>query len=117
MKLASRINLIIRRIHLYSGIFLLPWVLMYGITGAMFNHLGLFPRMQIQPVDAQMSSATEMNEFPDANQLASRVVDAIQKDVDSARIKLSRNATLNSQTISRSKSSRTDSNTSSTSIL
>ncbi len=92
MKLASRINLIIRRIHLYSGIFLLPWVLMYGITGAMFNHLGLFPRMQIQPVDAQMSSATEMNEFPDANQLASRVVDAIQKDVDSARIKLSRNA-------------------------
>ena len=92
MKLASRINLIIRRIHLYSGIFLLPWVLMYGITGAMYNHLGLFPRMQIQPVDPQASFTAGVKEFPNANQLAEQVVEAIQKNADSSRIKLSENS-------------------------
>jgi hypothetical protein len=92
MKLASRINLIIRRIHLYSGIFLLPWVLMYGITGAMYNHLGLFPRIQIQPVDPQASVEAGLKEFPDANELAEQVVEAIQKNADSSRIKLSENA-------------------------
>ncbi|MFO0998708.1 MAG: hypothetical protein U0936_00065 [Planctomycetaceae bacterium] len=92
MKLVSRINLIIRRIHLYSGIFLLPWVLMYGITGAMYNHLGLFPRMQIQPMDPQASVTAGLNEFPNVNQLATQVVEAIQKNADSSRIKLSENA-------------------------
>jgi hypothetical protein len=33
----------IRRIHLYSGLFMFPWVLLYGITGLLFNHPVLFP--------------------------------------------------------------------------
>lgn len=27
-----------RRLHLYTGLFLLPWVFLYGVTGILFNH-------------------------------------------------------------------------------
>lgn len=88
MKLASRLNLIIRRIHLYSGLFLVPWVLMYGVTGAMFNHLGLFPRIQIQPVDSSVAAASGMSDFPDANSLAAQIVESIRKEAGSTQIEL-----------------------------
>jgi hypothetical protein len=88
MKLATRVNLIIRRVHLYSGLFLLPWVLMYGVTGAMFNHLGLFPRIQIQPVNSQTATEAGLSEFPEADKLAAQIVEAIQKDAGSSRVRL-----------------------------
>ena len=42
-RVAPRIIKFLRRIHLYAGLFLLPWVFLYGVTGAMFNHQELFP--------------------------------------------------------------------------
>jgi hypothetical protein len=33
----------LRRIHLYSGLFMFPWVMLYGITALLFNHPGAFP--------------------------------------------------------------------------
>ena len=30
----------LRRVHLYSGLLLLPWVLVYGVSGFLFNHGG-----------------------------------------------------------------------------
>jgi hypothetical protein len=33
----------IRRIHLYLGLFMFPWVMLYGFTALLFNHAGLFP--------------------------------------------------------------------------
>jgi hypothetical protein len=33
----------VRRIHLYSGLFMFPWVMLYGITALLFNHPGAFP--------------------------------------------------------------------------
>lgn len=88
MKLATRLNLIIRRMHLYSGLFLVPWVLMYGITGAMFNHLGLFPRTRIESVDRATASALGMSQFPDAESLAAQVVESIQKEAGTAKVEL-----------------------------
>ena len=40
----TNIALLIRRIHLYSGLFLVPWVLLYGFTAVLFNHPNLFQR-------------------------------------------------------------------------
>ena len=37
-KSSSRALTVLRRIHLYSGLVLLPWVLLYGVTGFLFNH-------------------------------------------------------------------------------
>ena len=33
----------IRRIHLYSGLFMFPWVMLYGATALLFNHPRAFP--------------------------------------------------------------------------
>ena len=34
----KRFSLLIRRAHLYLGLFCLPWVIMYGVTSIAFNH-------------------------------------------------------------------------------
>ena len=39
-----------RRVHLYSGLALLPWVLVYGISGFLFNHGGSSATAQRLPV-------------------------------------------------------------------
>lgn len=33
----------VRRVHLYSGLFMFPWVMLYAITALLFNHPGAFP--------------------------------------------------------------------------
>ena len=30
-----------RRVHMYAGLFMLPWVLMYGTSALFFNHADL----------------------------------------------------------------------------
>lgn len=56
--------LFLRRVHLYSGLFLIPWVMVYAISAILFNHGTWFtdadyrdldasgPRMAAQPLDA-----------------------------------------------------------------
>lgn len=34
----GKFMLVARRVHLYSGLILVPWVFLYGITGFLFNH-------------------------------------------------------------------------------
>ena len=40
MKVPSRGKLVkaVRRVHLYFGLFLVPWVMLYGFTALLFNH-------------------------------------------------------------------------------
>ncbi|MEZ5942679.1 MAG: PepSY domain-containing protein [Planctomycetaceae bacterium] len=77
-KLTSWLLMLARRTHLYAGLFLLPWVVLYGVTGAMFNHQSLFPRVQFQPVPVDVVRATSMPEFPAAGELANQVIEAIR---------------------------------------
>ncbi|MEZ6041118.1 MAG: PepSY domain-containing protein [Planctomycetaceae bacterium] len=85
---STSIGILIRRIHLYSGLFLVPWVVLYGITGAMFNHVGLFPRVQIREVDGDVVAKTQLSTFPSAQELADRVIETLQKDLPDHRIEL-----------------------------
>lgn len=84
----SRTMIVIRRIHLYSGLFLLPWVFLYGITGAMYNHMGLFPEAEIRPVEREQITASGMPEFPSSQQLAAQVIEALQAEKPELAIKL-----------------------------
>lgn len=86
-RLSSRLMVLARRTHLYAGLFLLPWVFLYGITGAMYNHQSLLPRATIQNVPTAVVDASELPTFPTPDQLAARVVaaiDAAADDVDVA---------------------------------
>jgi hypothetical protein len=40
--LSRRIMHFVRRTHLYLGLFLFPWAILYGITGFLFNHPTIF---------------------------------------------------------------------------
>ena len=88
MKVSSRISLLIRRVHLYSGLFLLPWVIMYGVTGAMFNHMGLFPQLAIQTVDDATVKESGLSSFPSPDELATTVAKALQKQAGDVQIEL-----------------------------
>lgn len=87
-KLSSRVLMVVRRTHLYAGLFLLPWVFLFGITGAMFNHQGLFPEVSRETVPASAVADTSLNEFPEAAKLAAQVVDAIAAKADGSSVTL-----------------------------
>ncbi|MGB7328587.1 MAG: PepSY domain-containing protein [Rubripirellula sp.] len=74
--------MIARRVHLYAGLFLLPWVFLYGITGAMFNHQGLLSDVESISIPESAVQGSVMSEFPTPDELARRVVLAINKASD-----------------------------------
>ncbi|TWU04945.1 hypothetical protein Pla52n_29900 [Stieleria varia] len=71
--------MVARRVHLYAGLFLLPWVFLYGITGAMFNHQGLFPEGQTISIPQAVVAGSAMSDFPSPDVLAQQVADAIER--------------------------------------
>ncbi|MEL7496551.1 MAG: PepSY domain-containing protein [Planctomycetota bacterium] len=78
-KLGSRVNMWIRRIHLFSGLFMLPWVLLYGFTALLFNHPTYMAdsKTQIENFSLPESDAQKM---PIANELANvAVVSAVER--------------------------------------
>lgn len=78
-RLSSRLLILLRRVHLYAGLFLLPWVLLYGVTGAMFNHAGLFNVGETQVIGSGGTHASTFAEFPQGDELADAVVQALRQ--------------------------------------
>ena len=37
---------VVRRAHLFAGLLMLPWVVLYGVTAFLFNHPDAFPDHQ-----------------------------------------------------------------------
>jgi hypothetical protein len=81
-----KVNLLIRRVHLYSGLFLIPWVMLYGVTGFLFNHPDAFSPSK-KEVFALPESASV---WADTNALADKVIaatgmgDAITRNGDAS---------------------------------
>lgn len=64
----------VRRIHLYSGLFMFPWVLLYGTTGMFFNHPQWFQGGQTQSFAAGDVADGKLQGLPQPDQLAQAVV-------------------------------------------
>ena len=78
----------IRRIHLYSGLFMLPWVLLYGATALLFNHPTLMSGSQTE-IDHFNLDAVETSALPNASTLASlAVASALQSAENGESIEL-----------------------------
>jgi len=84
----SRFMILTRRVHLYAGLFLLPWVLLYGATGAMYNHVGLFPEVEIRKIAPSVIDNSGIRDFPAPNVLADRVVEALHLAADGVDIQI-----------------------------
>ncbi|MEM7475984.1 MAG: hypothetical protein AAF483_13405 [Planctomycetota bacterium] len=72
--------MMIRRIHLYSGLFMFPWVLLYGFTGWFFNHPSYFSGDEIQSFRSSEVAEGALAELPDPQILAEQVVQEINQD-------------------------------------
>ena len=71
----SRVNqvlLTLRRLHLYSGMLLLPWALLYGVTALLFNHPGLMGREE-----QHVRFEQPLLQLPEADTLGREVVTAL----------------------------------------
>ena len=73
----NRAMKLIRRIHLYSGLFMFPWVLLYGFTGWFFNHPRYFTGDQFQSFAAASVVDGELSRLPSAEKIAELAVEEI----------------------------------------
>ncbi len=83
-----RFTILLRRIHLYAGLFLLPWVFLYGLTGAMYNHQGLFPDVQFHTVNSEALAGSPLTDFPPPDLLAKAVVERLRVSAPESDIEL-----------------------------
>ena len=71
----SRVNKLIRRIHLYLGLTLVPWVFLYGITAILFNHGDWFTGREYLSLNA-----TPLNLFPAADIMAQKAMTDLNQE-------------------------------------
>lgn len=67
----------IRRVHLYSGLFMFPWVMLYGITALLFNHPGAFPDRVRRTLTRADFSGTALEQLANPAADAEQVVAAL----------------------------------------
>lgn len=77
----KQVTMLMRRIHLYSGLFMFPWVLLYGFTGWFFNHPTYFSGDQVQHFAATDVADGKLGQFPGPEDLAQRVVDELNRQL------------------------------------
>ncbi len=78
MRRWNRAMRLVRRVHLYSGLFLFPWVLLYGVTAMLFNHPGVLPDIAIESIPAAAPDSP-LSGLPTATETADRVVKALRE--------------------------------------
>jgi hypothetical protein len=67
-----------RRLHLYAGLLMLPWVLLYGVTGFLFNHPNVLADQPVVVFSKSDLEGTEIATPPVPAELATEVAQALQ---------------------------------------
>ena len=68
---------LVRRAHLYTGLFMTPWVFMYGISGMLFNHPDRFADQEVTPFGGNETAGGALEHGLAPDDLAGRVVAAL----------------------------------------
>jgi hypothetical protein len=69
---------LLRRGHLYAGLLMLPWVILYGVTAFLFNHPTAFSDQPATSFGADAIAGTPMAYAPAPAAVAEQVVAALQ---------------------------------------
>ncbi|MEM9379435.1 MAG: hypothetical protein AAGB93_05740 [Planctomycetota bacterium] len=80
-KRRARAMTVIRRVHLYSGLALVPWVLLYGVTAFLFNHPSIATDRVREHIEAPELEGTPFDGEVDAEELARLVAAAIAESM------------------------------------
>ncbi len=70
----KRIMHLVRRGHLYMGLFLFPWAILYGVTAFLFNHPTAFSDQPTTSFSRESLLGTPMESVPSPNEQADQVV-------------------------------------------
>jgi hypothetical protein len=73
--------LLARRAHLYFGLFLVPWVFLYGVTALLFNHPAWFHERSMTQFGAGALAETDLASPPAADTIAAAVHEALPGDL------------------------------------
>ena len=65
---------LVRRGHLYLGLMLFPWAILYGVTSFLFNHPTAFSEVPTASFGASAFVGTPYERRPTANELAEQIV-------------------------------------------
>ena len=76
--LSKRILQVIRRLHLYAGLFMIPWVALYAFTGFLFNHGLWLPEHPSTSFGPEVTRGTPLEGLTDAATLADEVTAALR---------------------------------------
>jgi hypothetical protein len=77
--LAKRALHLTRRAHLYLGLFLFPWAVLYGVTAFLFNHPSAFPDAPTLSFGPATLIGTPLESPPSADEQAAAVVAALNE--------------------------------------
>ena len=69
----------VRRLHLYFGLFLFPWAILYGVTAFLFNHPSVFPDQPLATFGAEVTAGTPLESLPTPAEQAAAVVTALNE--------------------------------------
>jgi hypothetical protein len=64
----------VRRVHMYLGLFLLPWVMIYGVSAVLLNHPDWFSGRRVTGLEGDL-----LGDLPAASEMASSVVAAMNE--------------------------------------
>lgn len=70
----KRLIHLLRRGHLYLGLMLFPWAILYGVTSFLFNHPTAFSEVPTASFGASAFVGTPYERRPTANELAEQIV-------------------------------------------
>ena len=74
---AKRLVMLIRRGHLYFGLFLFPWAILYGVTAFLFNHPTAFSDRPVASFGADTLAGTPLETRPTLLDQACEVVNQL----------------------------------------
>ncbi len=80
-----RVTKWVRRIHLYTGLLLLPWVIFFGFSGVLFNHAAWSESATVTNLGHEEMVRLYGWQPVDASQLANELLEALNEDAGEAR--------------------------------
>jgi len=80
----------VRRAHMYAGLFLIPFVLLYGVSAFLFNHPDWFSDRSVRLIQGGDVVGTPLETYPTAEALAGQVIAALNREAGTSIIRLSK---------------------------
>jgi hypothetical protein len=79
---------LVRRVHMFAGLFMTPWVFLYAVTGFLFNHPEAFSDRTVRTAGRDEVAGTALAGFPTACALADQVVAALNRRAGTTAFRL-----------------------------